>query len=47
MKGFSIADELDELADDTEDAPAELVKVLVEVELLSDDETDDKIPLLV
>jgi|LakMenEpi03Aug12_release.lakeMendotaPanAssembly.Ray.scaffolds.fasta_scaffold1285203_2 hypothetical protein len=45
MKGLSMADEFDELADDTDDA-AELVKVLVDVEVEeSADVTDDKTPL--
>lgn len=40
-----MADEFDELADDTDDA-AELVKVLVDVEVEeSADVTDDKTPL--
>lgn len=45
MNGFSIAEEFDELAEDTEEA-AELVSVLVDVEV-SAEVTDDKIPLFV
>lgn len=45
MKGFNIADEFEELAEDTDEA-AELVNVLVDVGV-SEDVTDDKIPLVV